>query len=202
LGADTVRLYLAFIGPYNEPGHYPWNPDGVVGVRRFLERVWRLQDKVTADGQVTETTERELHKAIKKVTDDALQLKFNTAISAMMTFVNVAEKEGITAPQYTTLLQLLAPFAPHITEELWALLGNSTSIHTQKWPQHDQSKLVQDTLTLGISVNGKRRGEVSVSAHATETEVIQAAQAAVAKWLEGGYKKAIVVQGRVVNFVV
>ena len=203
LGADTVRLYLAFIGPYNEPGHYPWNPDGVVGVRRFLERMWRLNEKCTVDStQVTETTERELHKTIKKVTDDCAQLKFNTAISAMMTFVNVAEKEGITTKQYAALLQLLAPFAPHITEELWALLGNTTSIHLQSWPQYDESQLIQDTVTLGISVNGKRRGEVSVSAEATETEVIQAAQTIVAKWVEGGYQKAIVIPGRMINFVV
>lgn len=203
LGADTVRLYLAFIGPYNEPGHYPWNPDGVVGVRRFLERVWKLRDRLVADDEhSTEATERELHKTIKKVTEDAGQLKFNTAIAALMSFLNSAEKNGITQSQYKTFLVLLAPLAPHITEELWHVCGEHTSVHTQPWPTWNESLLVSDTVRLAVQVNGKVRAEITITKDATEESVIHTAQQAVPTWTSGGYTKAIVVPGRLVNFVV
>ncbi|MBI5003698.1 class I tRNA ligase family protein [Candidatus Kaiserbacteria bacterium] len=205
LGADTVRLYLAFIGPYNEAGSYPWNPDSIVGVRRFLERVWRLgqltvdSKQLTADAEV----ERLLHKTIKKVGEDCAEMKFNTAISQMMIFVNTAESKGITRAQYATFVRLLAPFAPHITEELWHEIGNKKSVHLEPWPKYDKKKLVSDTVTIMIQINGKLRGEVRVAADADKDTVESAAKRAVADRLtDQTIQRTIVVPGRLVNFVV
>ena len=202
LGADTVRLYLGFIGPYNEPGSYPWNPDGIVGVRRFVERVWRLQGALT--DIASEETERVLHQTIKKVGDDMPTLKFNTAIAQMMILLNVAEKQGITKEQYETLITVLAPFAPHITEELWHMLGHETLIHNEKWPRYDESKLASETMTIAVQVNGKIRAQVTVPADASEKDVRVTALAEenTQKWLDGKEpKKVIYVPGRLINFV-
>ncbi|MBM3261567.1 class I tRNA ligase family protein [Candidatus Kaiserbacteria bacterium] len=224
LGADTLRLYLAFIGPYNEPGSYPWNPDGVAGVRRFLERTWRLQDKIVDDRRNSfsrpgpgETVspegrpeiERELHKMIKKVGEDCAELKFNTAIAAMMTFLNTAEGRGLTKQQYVTLVRLLAPFAPHITEELWASFAKASkakhaknSVHLQPWPKYDKKKLVSDTVKIIIQINGKMRGEAQVPASADKEAVEAAARAVVADRLAGeNVARVIIVPGRLINFV-
>ncbi len=216
LGADTVRLYLAFIGPYNEAGSYPWNPDSIIGVRRFLERVWRL-------GQTTQTTqnmaqiekrrfsildkdkdvERVLHQTIKKVGEDCAELKFNTAIAQMMIFLNTAEGKGITKQQYATFIRILAPFAPHIAEELWAVLGNKKSVHLAPWPKFDAEKLVADTITIAVQINGKTRAEAKVPHGVSKENQEQAAREAVAERLTGQtITRTIVVQGRLVNFVV
>lgn len=169
LGADTVRLYLAFIGPYNEPGNYPWDPNGVVGVRRFLERVWRVSESLLdTDG---EGTEKALHQMIDKVTNDAGRLKFNTAISAMMTFITHVERNGISQASYETFLKVLSVFAPHITEELYHNLGNPESIHLNAWPEIDTALLAEDTVVIGIQVNGKRRAEYEFAVGATQKDV-------------------------------
>lgn len=202
LGADTVRLYLAFIGPYNEPGSYPWNPDSIMGVRRFLERTWRLQEKVVQVRLAQEEVERELHKTIKKVGEDCAELKFNTAIAQMMIFLNAAEK-GVTAKQYATFIRLLAPFAPHIAEEVWSLLKQKGSVHTAAWPKFDPKKLLADTITIAVQINGKTRAETKVPQGASKEEQEAAAHAAVADRLaEQTIQRAIVVPGRLVNFVV
>jgi len=205
LGADTVRMYLAFIGPYNEVSSYPWNPDSVAGIRRFLERVWRLGQQAQGTRQKDiEVLENQLHKTIKKVGEDITALKFNTAISAMMIFLNQVEKEGaIGRRQLEAFLQLLAPFAPHIAEELWQTLGNKKSIHLSKWPSYDASKLKDETVTIAIQVNGKTRGSVDVSADADKEATEKAAREKVASRLEGKkVVRTIVVPNRLVNFVV
>jgi leucyl-tRNA synthetase len=203
LGADTVRLYLAFIGPYNEAGSYPWNPDSIVGVRRFLERAWRLAERVDPKAKADKDVERVLHQTIKKVGEDCAEMKFNTAISQMMIFVNTAESKGVTRAQYATFVRLLAPFAPHITEELWHEIGNKKSVHVEPWPKYDKKKLVSDTVTIMIQINGKLRGEVQVAADADKDSIESAAKVAVADRLAGqSITRTIIVPGRLVNFVV
>ncbi|MBI2612730.1 class I tRNA ligase family protein [Candidatus Kaiserbacteria bacterium] len=215
LGADTVRMYLAFIGPYNEVSSYPWNPDGVVGIRRFLERVWRVgqrpADIMDVGHPYIESLENTLHKTIKKVGEDIAALKFNTAISALMIFLNAVEKEAlrqaqgkaIGKDQWSIFLRLLAPFAPHISEELWEIAGNKKSVHVSKWPEYDASKLRDETVSIAIQINGKTRGEVSVAADADKVTVEKAAREAIASRLEGKrITRTIVVPNRLVNFVV
>jgi leucyl-tRNA synthetase len=207
LGADTVRMYLAFIGPFNETGSYPWNPDGVVGVRRFLERVWKLGQPDSAQGApaVYKELESSLHRMIKKVSEDVAALKFNTAIAAMMTFINEAERDGISRTQFETLLKLLAAFAPHLTEELWRARGHKTSIHLEKWPKWDNKKMQSLTVTLAVQFNGKVRGTVSAQPGASEDEIMNLVRAhePLAKYLEGQtIRRVILVPGRLINIVI
>lgn len=204
LGADTVRMYLAFMGPYGVTVNYPWDPNGVVGVRRFLERVWKLKEKVNKKGGGKVTSF--LHKAIKKMTEDIEEYKFNTAISKMMVLLNGWDKsDSILESEYKLLLQLLAPFAPHITEELWSELGEKKSIHLSKWPEYDP-KLIQDTeVRIAIQVNGKLRAEMVLAVDATEDEAkaLALAHPNVQKFLSGQQpKKIIFVKGRLINIVV
>jgi phosphoserine phosphatase len=202
LGTDTVRMYLAFIGPYNEVANYPWNPDGVVGVRRFLERVWRAQEIV--EKKDAPALDPLLHKTIKKVGEDIPALKFNTAISQLMIFQNAVEKAGtIGKKQWNTLLKLLAPFAPHLAEELWHAGGGKKSVHLEKWPAHDLKLLVEESMTLAVQINGKTRGEVIVPSDATKETQEEAARTAVASRLAGKtVRRSVVVPGRLVNFVI
>jgi leucyl-tRNA synthetase len=207
LGADTVRMYLAFIGPFNETGSYPWNPDGVVGVRRFLERVWKLGQPESEKGtpSVYKELESSLHKTIKKVTEDVAALKFNTAIAAMMTFLNEAERDGISHKQFDTLLMLLAPFAPHITEELWRSRGHKKSIHIEKWPKYDTKKMQSLTVTIAVQFNGKVRGTISAQPGSSEADILAIVRGheSLAKHLEGEtIRRVIVVPDRLVNIVI
>src|SRR3989338_6540260 len=214
LGADTVRMYLAFIGPYNEVSTYPWNPDGVVGIRRFLERVWKTGQLSGFRFQVSVNSKLELllHKTIKKVGEDIVAQKFNTAISALMIFINAVEKEiprpaqneqRIGKGQGEMVLRLLAPFAPHLVEELWHELGHKKSIHLEEWPKYDAKKLKEETITIVIQINGKTRGEAQVPSDADKSAQETAAREAVASRLQGKeVRRIIVVSGRLVNFVV
>ncbi|MDB5238432.1 MAG: leuS [Candidatus Kaiserbacteria bacterium] len=201
LGADTVRMYLAFIGPYAEVASYPWNPDGVVGVRRFLERVARAEEYVQAEDVAS--LNGPLHKAIKKIGEDITLMKFNTGISQLMILQNAIEKDKkIEKAQFSTMLQLLAPFAPHITEELWNKLGNESSIHTQPWPAFDAKYLVDDEVVIAVQIDGKTRGEFTIASDADKAAVEAAAKAAVAARLDGKtISRTIVVPKRLVNFV-
>lgn len=202
VGTDVVRAYLAFIGPFNEPGHYPWDPNGVVGIRRFLERVVSLKDKI--QDETSKETEKLLHKTIQKVGADYEQFKFNTAISALMIFVNAIDKEGITLEQYKTLLQLLAPITPHITEELWEAVGEKESIHLTDWPPYDEALIVDEKATLAIQINGKVRGDIEVKTDASE-EIIKekiTQSEELKKWLEDGYEIKKIVPNRLVSIVV
>jgi leucyl-tRNA synthetase family protein len=172
LGADTVKMYLAFMGPYGEVTNYPWDMGGIVGLRRFLERANGLQSHIS-ESESPEVT-KSLHKTIDKVTKDIAVYKFNTAISALMIFINQVEKEGLTNSSYCTFLQLLAPFAPHLSEELWHEAGHTDSIHTTSWPVANSSFIADTEVTVSVQINGKMRGVVTVPYDAVENDVLQA----------------------------
>jgi leucyl-tRNA synthetase len=198
-GADTLRVYEMFMGPFSDA--IAWKTASLIGARRFLERVWRLQERLMA--KPDEGVERELHKTVKKVGEDIANFKFNTAISQMMIFVNAAEAKGITKKQYQSFIAVLAPFAPHIAEELWRELGNKKTIHLGPWPKFDAKKLVADEVTVVVQVNGKVRAQILVPAGSAEELVRASAEEAVAKWLEGkAVRKAIHVPDRLLNFVI
>lgn len=201
VGADTVKMYLAFMGPY-ENSSYPWDPGGVAGLRRFLERVNGLEAHIT-DTEPTETTSL-LHKTIKKVSEDITEFKFNTAISAMMILMNHVEKTGLTKDTYLAFLRLLAPFAPHLTEELWKEAGHSESIHTSQFPAYNAELAKDDTVTIGVQINGKMRGTIVIAPTADEATAMQAVQAAsdLSARLTGvEIKKIIYVPGRILNII-
>lgn len=198
-GADAFRVYEMFMGPFENT--IAWNTKNLVGSRRFVERVWKLHDKVVE--APTETLEVELHKTIAKVSEDIEAFKFNTAVSQMMIFLNAAESAGsVGRAQYETFLKLLAPFAPHVTEELWHALGNERSVHASEWPSYDESRLASDTTTIAVQVNGKVRSTITVDLNASESDVLAAARAAADKWLEGKIEqKALYIKGKIVTFV-
>ncbi len=217
VGSDTVKMYLAFIGPYNEVGQYPWDLGGVVGIRRFLERVWKVSLKVKScktqveklSNSQTLKLENLLHRTIKKVTEDIEAFKFNTAISCMMIFVNELEhtiqKEEVSKTTFDTFLKLLAPFAPHITEEIWSAFGNKESIHLEKWPEYDASKIRADKAVIVVQINGKIRAQFEAAAELSEADAKAAAllMPEVQKWLKGQeIKKVIFVPNKIINFVV
>jgi len=214
-GTDSLRLFLMFLGPLE--AMKPWNPRGIEGVHRFLQKVWReligadgaVNPKVAADGargvDAPETI-RLLHETIKKVGEDIEGLRFNTAISQMMIFANALQK----APQVSrttarTFLQLLAPFAPHFGEELWSRLGGSGSVMQAAWPQYDPAVLATSEVKLVFQVNGKHRGDALVPVGTTEAEAIEIARAhpKVAPHLDGkALKRVIFVPGKILNLVV
>ena len=201
VGADTVKMYLAFMGNYGEAANYPFDLGGIAGIRRFLERVNGLREHVAATESKDIT--RLLHKTIAKVSEDILELKFNTAISALMIFVNAVEKEGFSQETYETFLKIMAPFAPHLTEELWHELGKVDFIHQESFPKHNPSLAKDDIVTIGVQVAGKRRGDISIAPDATQEEAITAALAnlEVAKYIEGTPKKVVYVAGRILNII-
>ena len=203
-GADTLRLYEMFMGPFD--ASLPWNTDSIIGSRRFIERVWRLAEKVSPKKIETPSYEMALNVCIKKVTEDIESFGFNTAVSAMMICLNDMEKaEAVDARDYKKFLQLLAPFAPHVAEELWAELGEKKSIHLSGWPSYDATKLESDMVTVMIQVNSKNRAEVLVVRDITEEEItafalsLERVQAALAG---AAPKKIIYVKGRIVNIVI
>jgi len=198
-GADTLRVYEMFMGPFTDA--IAWKTASLIGARRFIERVWRLQEKIVA--KPDESVERELHKTVKKVGEDIANFKFNTAISQMMIFVNAAEAKGITKRQYQAFVAVLAPFAPHVAEELWRELGNKKTVHLGPWPKYDAKKLVADEVTIVVQINGKVRAQIVVPAGSEEQIVRASAEEAAAKWLEGKtIRKVIFVANRLVNFVI
>lgn len=203
-GADSLRLYEMFMGPFDQA--ISWNDDGPVGMYRFLERVWRLKERVTAKGALSSSAETLLHQTIEKIGKDIEDMRFNTAVSQMMVLQNAFEKESaLPASAYKTLLRLLAPFAPHITEELWQELKNKRSIHREPWPEFDPAKLVRSEATVAVQVNGKVRATLLVSLAMGESEVLAQAEKLpeMGKWLSGqSIKKRIYVPGKIVNFVV
>jgi len=201
-GADTVRMYLAFIGPYNEIGAYPWDQNGITGVRRFLERVWRAASKRLESESVSDFV---LHGAIKEVTESLERFKFNTGVSALMKLLNEIEASGISKDQMIVFTKLLAPFAPHIAEEIWReVLGNDTSIHTEEWPKYDEHMLQKGDVIMVVQIDGKVRAEFTVSRDASEDEVKKQALGLkqVQKWLDGVEpKRVIYVRGRLLSIV-
>lgn len=200
VGADTLRVYEMFMGPFENT--IAWSKDGLAGARRFLERVNGLSEHVTEAG--SEASRRQLHKTIKKVSSDIEEFKFNTAVSAMMIFVNVAEKEGLTEEDYKTFLSLLAPFAPHLTDELWSEAGQSESVHLSNFPTYDEELAKDNEVTIGVQINGKVRGDITLTPNASEDEAIATAKnnEQLAKRLSGEVNKVIYVPGRILNFIV
>ncbi len=202
VGADSVKMYLAFMGPYGETANYPWDMGGIAGIRRFLERVYGLSEHI-ADSEDKEMTKL-LHKTILKLHSDIPACKFNTAISALMVFVNHAEKLGITKQSYETFLKLLAPFAPHLSEELWEKQGHDTSIHEEVFPQADE-KLAEDSeVTIGVQINGKLRGSITLSPNASEEEALALVQKdeKLSEKLAGSVEKVIYIPGKIINLIV
>lgn len=206
-GADTLRVYEMFMGPFDQS--IAWNTDSIMGARRFLEKVWRLQFKVSKSKKLkakSSDLEKLLHKTIKKVGADIETMSFNTAISAMMILVNEMDKaEAIDAKHFALFVQLLAPFAPHIADELWMNLGHKKSIHVSAWPKFDAKKTVDDTFTLVVQINGKVRAQIVVAAEATEAEIrsLVLADAKIAEWVAGKeIKKFIYVRGKLVSIVI
>lgn len=207
-GADTLRLYEMFLGPLTDSK--PWNTNGIEGVSRFLGKFWRLffqNETFTVSNDEPSSEELKiLHKTIKKVTEDIESMSFNTSVSAFMVCVNElgslkCNKKAILEP----LLVLLAPFAPHITEELWEAIGNSESIHIAEWPKFNNSYLVENSFNYPISINGKTRTQLEfpIDADIKEIEASVLSNEIVLKWTNGqAPKKVIVVKNRIVNVVI
>jgi leucyl-tRNA synthetase len=211
MGADTMRVYESFMGPFD--AHLPWSIDGIAGARRFVERIWRFQEKVSDTTKTTEHLEKVLHKTIKKVSEDIQNFAFNTAVSSMMIFANELEKaESINTKDWMKFLQILAPFAPHIADELWSSLPSIgegrdgvQSIHIAPWPKFDPKKVIDDTVTIGIQINGKVRGEIEISINEHEDKIRSAvlAMSEIIKWMDGKeIKKFIYIKGRIINIVI
>ena len=203
-GADTLRLYIMFIGDFEKT--VTWNSKAVRGCQRFIDRVCALGDRVTPGKVYSKTYETALHQTIKKVTSDISAMKFNTAIAAMMTFVNTVYDNGgaINEAEYKTLLTLMNPFAPHITEELFERFGEGM-LCKAKWPDYDENKTVEDTVTVAVQMNGKLRATVALPRDCDNAEAEKAAlaDAKVAQALEGKtVVKIIVVRNKIVNIVV
>ena len=206
-GADTMRLYIMFVGDFEQAA--TWSTEAVKGSKRFLDRVWNLAEGASDSYDVTPANEPVLHKAIKKVTDDIDNLKMNTAIAAMMTAVNELSSNGVTRGDMKTLLQLLNPFAPHITEELWEMMGFAEKTGKMccqsEWPVYDAAKTVASTVDMAVQVNGKLKGTITMPADSEEAAVVETALAVdkVAKAVEGmKIVKTILVKNRLVNLIV
>ena len=203
-GADTLRVYEMFIGDFEKAA--PWSSASIRGSRRFLERVWAMQEKLLPGDGVRPQTEAAVHKAIRKVGDDIEGLKFNTAIAAMMTLVNeLTAAGGATREEYRILLILLNPFAPHMTEELWELCGFGGQLSQTAWPVYDESKCREDTVEIAVQINGKVRSRVTIPADADAAAATAAAKAdeKIAPALEGmATVKELYVPGKLVNLVV
>jgi leucyl-tRNA synthetase len=202
-GADTLRLYLMFMGPYEQGGDF--SDKNLAGVVRFLERVWRLGQRELAPSAPSRDTSRALHQTIRKVTDDTSGLRYNTAIAELMRYSgDLEERPSFTREEMATLLRLMAPYAPYITEEIWRSIGEAGSVHEQPWPEVDEAVLRADTVTVVAQVNGKTRGVMTLPTGATEAQAFEAAQAleAVRRALRGQAPiRAIYVPDRLINLV-
>ena len=220
LGSDTFRMYMMFMGSYEEGGD--WNDDGISGINRFIKRVWRLVQQVNLekpkgnDSANLSKVLRQMHYAVKHTTQSLERFQFNTAISRIMELVNecylylqeyssdVQSKEFLSTIM-PNIVMLLAPFAPHMAEELWATLGKENSIFNTDWPKHNEEMLVEDTVNLGVQVNGKIRGQIKISTNASNEEIIEMAlrEEKVSKYIaEKIIVKSIVVPKKLVVFAV
>ncbi|HXF44165.1 MAG TPA: class I tRNA ligase family protein [Candidatus Paceibacterota bacterium] len=203
-GADTLRMYLMFLAPFEYGGDF--RDAGILGISRFLERVWKLfSNKRQETKNIDKGLERKIHQTIKKVTEDIESLHYNTAISALMILLNEMEKQKSTSrASLTVFLKLLAPFAPHIAEELWEKFGNKSSIHKEKWPDYDSKLINEETIDLVIQVNGKHRATISVSRGLSEKEAVKLVlgdkkvKEALGK---AKIRKTVFVKNRLINFV-
>lgn len=201
-GADAVRLYINFMGPFDQ--NAIWLEGGAKACRKLIEDVWALREKVS-DTETSPELVTAYHKMVKRVGEMVDDLKTNTAVSEFMIFVNIAKQQSaISKDIWEGFLKAFAPFAVFVTEELWSQLGNSSSIHLETWPEYDESKLVEDTITIAVQVNGKMRDTILISKDATEAEALSAAKSSenVQRFLGGQIVKEIYVPGKIVNIVV
>ena len=228
-GADTLRIYEMFIGPFDQT--VVWNTNSIIGSRRFVEKVWRLGQRIASPGTYAQVLgspspsarpdhsqkytgsasfQTLLHKTIKKVTEDIESMSFNTAISSMMILANEmdsasAEGKDVTKNDFKLFLQILSPFAPHVAEELWSELGEKQSINKSKWPKWDEKKIIEDKIKIAIQVNGKVRAEIMISKDMSEEEVksLSLKEENVMTWIKDKeIKRFIYISGRVINIVV
>ncbi len=198
-GADTFRVYEMFMAPFDQT--VAWSTTSIKGADKFIDRVYSLQKKISE----TSTVSNMLHKTIKKVGEDIEKFKFNTAISQMMILVNAMEEGSFTHEEYSTLVTLLAPFAPHMTEQIWNELGNTTSIHKVSWPLYDESLLVEDSTTISLQINGKLRGTFVVPFGSDDSTVLEEAKIleSYKKYVgELKPKKVIIIKNRLINIVI
>ena len=200
-GADTLRTYEMFIGAFDLSAS--WSEDGVKGCRRFLERVWKLQTIMTDEEGYSSDMETKMHQTIKKVSLDFENLKYNTAIAAMMSLINdFYKKNAVTKGEFKTLLTLLNPVAPHITEELWEMIGGEGHVYQTAWPEYDEAKTVESTVEIAVQINGKTRATLSIGKDDAKEDVLAKAKETIADKLEGkNIIKEIYVPGRIVNIV-
>ena len=203
-GADTLRLYIMFLGDFEKAA--PWNPSAVKGCKRFLDRIWALAEKrIEGDEGYSAANEKELHRCIKKVSEDIENMKFNTAIAAMMTLVNQFYEHAPSRGDIKTLLAMLSPFAPHMAEELWEIQGFEGIASMSAWPEYDEAKTLDDEKEIAVQVNGKLRGTVVVPAGCEDSVAVEAAMAdaKVKKFTDGNViVKTIVVKDKLVNIIV
>lgn len=201
-GADSIRLYEMFMGPFTQS--VAWNTDGIKGTRKFLEKVWKFQEKI--DNIADKNTFSLIHKTIKKVGEDIENFRFNTAVSAMMILSNEMEKtEQFSHADYEMFLKILSPFAPHITEELWEKLGHKKSIFLESWPKYDPELIKDEEIELVIQINGKLRDRIKVSADISEEEAKKSAMESekVKNFIAGKeIRKVIFVKGKLINMVI
>ena len=199
-GADTLRTYEMFIGAFDLAAS--WSEDGVKGCRRFLDRVWKLQDLMTDEEGYSKDLETKMHQTIKKVSNDYENLKYNTAIAAMMSLLNDFYKKGfITKGELKTLIILLNPVAPHITEEMWQTIGCEGRVYQQTWPEFDEAKTVESSVEIAVQINGKVKGTLGIQKDDPKDQVIAKAKEVIADKLTGNIVKEIYVPGRLVNIV-
>lgn len=200
-GADTLRTYEMFIGAFELSA--AWSNDGVKGCRRFLDRVWKLQEILVDGDTYSKEMETKMHQTIKKVSQDFESLKYNTAIAAMMALINEFHKQAkINRAEMKTFLALLNPVAPHMTEELWEELGFEGRLYNGIWPAYEEEKTIEDTIEIAVQVNGKTKATIQIDKDATKETAIEAGKAAVSEKLTGAIVKEIYVPGRIVNIVI
>ncbi|MCL2576372.1 MAG: leucine--tRNA ligase [Defluviitaleaceae bacterium] len=206
-GIDTLRMYILFVGPPELDAD--WNDNGLEGVYRFLNKLWRLiNDFSTAEGaKDTEKCERIRHQMVRDITQRFDNLSLNTAVSGFMEYTNklveLSRNEGVDKETLEAITVMLAPFAPHMAEELWQMLGNTPSVFTQSWPTFDPAKAAEDTITVVVQINGKLRANMTVAAGIAKDEAITIAKQNAAKWLEGAtIVKEVFVPNKLVNFVI
>ncbi len=199
-GADTLRTYEMFIGAFDLSAS--WSDDGVKGCRRFLERVWKLQTIMTDEKDYSSDMEIKMHQTIKKVSSDFENLKFNTAIAAMMSLINdFYKKNSVTKGEYQTLITLLNPVAPHMTEELWEITGGNGRVYQNTWPEYDEAKTIENKIEIAVQINGKTKVTIDIVKDEDKESVLTRAKDALGSRLSGNIIKEIYVPGRIVNIV-
>ena len=204
VGADTLRVYESFMGPFET--EIAWSTDSMVGSRRFLEKVWKLQERVDKNFADDKEVVSLLHKTMKKVGEDIESFRANTAVSSMMIFVNFLEKqEKVGLKTYLDFIKILSPFAPHICEEIWTNLGNKKMIVSDTWPRWESAKIIQGVIKMPVQINGKVRAVLEIIGTFEENEVSEMAlqNKDVLRWIDGKpIKKTIFVKDKIINFII